>query len=201
MASTGSKGISGLAVATLAIGGVLVWSGINNQDLVTSIRYLAEGKEIPTGPQVKSAFRPTDRTGDTVAKPTSGNAIVDMAASYEGHPYIFGGGHATVCPSTGMDCSGFVSCVLNKVGVMRGTKTTTGFASWGINIPFEDRQPGDIIVWVGGAGNGHMGIIIDGNTMWHNPCTGCGGVQKGIYKATRTGRRTIVRRAGGRPGG
>lgn len=189
-----TKGISGIAVAVLATGGILVWSGINNQDLLTSFRALAMGKPIPSGTQVKSATKPLPGLNGNIPK-GSGSAIVNIAATYKGHPYVFGGGHGTVCPSGGMDCSGYVSCVLNKVGVMKGTLNTDGFARWGAKIPFNERQPGDILVWTGGPGVGHMGIAIDDKTMWHNPCTGCGGVQIANYGAYRSLRPTNVRRS------
>ncbi len=191
-----SNGISGTAVAVLATGAVLIWSGINNQDVLTSLRSLAMGNPIPAGGQVShKGARPRGGTA-TDPIPQGGNQnIVSIAASYKGHPYVFGGGHGTVCPSGGMDCSGFVSCVMNKAGVMRGTLTTGGFAKWGTAVDFDNRLPGDIVVWVGGPGSGHMGIVIDDKNMWHNPCTGCGGVTKAEYGRTRTMRPTIVRRA------
>jgi hypothetical protein len=199
---TSTKGISGVAVAALGVGGILVWSGINNQDLITSLRYLAMGEEIPKGEQKQMRPFVTQGPGDPLSNadnPYSGSGgnqrIVDIAASYKGRPYVFGGGHGTVCPSGGMDCSGYASCVLNRAGVMRGTLTTDGFKSWGASVKFADRKPGDILVWTGGAGGGHMGIAIDGTKMWHSPCTGCGGVQIASYGPTRTGRQTIVRRA------
>lgn len=198
MAST-NNGISGLAVAVLATGGILIWSGINNQDMITSLRHLAMGQPIPEGPQVYKAGARDHITGDgnKVPRPGMGNPqVVAIAASYEGTPYIFGGGHGKVCGSKlGMDCSGYVSCVLNKAGLMKGTLTTDGFAKWGSNVGFQNRMPGDIVVWVGGPAGGHMGIIADDDTMWHSPCTGCGGVQKAKYGATRGGRPTLVRRA------
>lgn len=203
-----SKGISGLGVGVLGIGAVLIWSGIQNQDLLTTFRTLAMGQKPIAGPQVRSAFKPPRQgTGAGVQNPdTSGGSgggsggnqkIVQIAATFKGRPYVFGGGHRSVCPPGGLDCSGYVSCVLNKAGVMKGTLNTNGFKSWGQSVKFEDRKPGDIVVWVGGAGGGHMGIIIDDKTMWHSPCTGCGGVQTARYGATRTGRQTIVRRARG----
>lgn len=201
MAAT--KGISGTAVAALGIGAIFVWSGINNQDVLTSLRALARGKPIPSGTQKanrvaggqpRNPGAPIDKDAGSVG---GNQQIVAIAASYEGHPYIFGGGHGTVCPDGPMDCSGFASCVLNKAGVMKGTLTTTGFAKWGQHVEFADRRPGDIVVWLGGPGNGHMGIVADGKYMWHNDCTGCGGVKRSTYGSSRTGRPTIVRRARG----
>lgn len=197
MASTDS-GISGTAVTIAAVGALLIWSGINNTPLAKSLLEIISGNAPVKGEQ-KSSAPPAPNTGGGYVPSTGsggGNqSVVTIAASYKGHPYVFGGGHGTVCPKGGMDCSGYVSCVLNKAGLMKGTLTTEGFARWGISIPFADRKPGDIVVWRGGAGNGHMGIIIDDKTMWHSPCTGCGGVQKASYGSTRTGRPTIVRRA------
>lgn len=196
MAST-SNGISGTAVTIAAVGGLLVWSGINNTKIATSLIQILSGSGPVAGEQKVS--KPPETTGGGYV-PTTGssggnNRIVDIAASYKGRDYVFGGGHGTVCPSGGMDCSGYVSCVLNKAGVMKGTLTTDGFSRWGKKIDFKDRKPGDIVVWVGGTGGGHMGIVIDENTMWHSPCTRCGGVQIASYGSTRTGRTTLVRRA------
>jgi len=196
VAST-SNGISGTAVAIAAFGALLIWSGINNSKVASNLLEIVVGFGPVKGEQ-KTTSPPSRSGGGYVPSTGSGDgnqSIVNIAASYKGHPYVFGGGHGSVCPSGGMDCSGYASCVLNKAGVMKGTLTTDGFSRWGIGINFADRKPGDIVVWRGGSGGGHMGIIIDDKTMWHNPCTGCGGVQKASYGSTRSGRPTIVRRA------
>jgi cell wall-associated NlpC family hydrolase len=199
VAST-NNGISGTAVTIAAVGGLLIWSGINNTKIATSLVQILMGYGPVKGEQ-KRTSPPSNTGGGYVPSTGSGGSgggnqrVVDIAASYKGHPYVFGGGHGKVCPSGGMDCSGFASCVLNRAGLMKGTLTTDGFSRWGISIPFADRKPGDIIVWRGGSGGGHMGIIIDDKTMWHNSCTGCGGVSKASYGSTRTGRVSNVRRA------
>lgn len=192
-----SNGVSGMSVTIAAVGGLLIWSGINNTKLATTLVEVLAGVGPRKGVQTASAPPPTT-SGGGGSVPTTGGGnqnIVQIAASYKGHPYVFGGGHGTVCPKGGMDCSGFVSCVMNKAGYMNGTTLTTdGFSRWGTKVDFADRQPGDIVVWRGGVGNGHMGIVIDGDSMWHNPCTACSGVQIGSYGKSRDGRPTIVRR-------
>lgn len=198
MAST-NNGISGVAVAVVSAGALLLWSGIQNRNVFEALREIIKGEK-PTPGEQKRTAPPTHTGGGSVPTTGSGGGggnqnIVNIAASFKGRPYVFGGGHGKVCPSGGMDCSGYASCVLNKAGVMKGTLTTDGFARWGIGIPFADRKPGDIVVWRGGSGGGHMGIIIDDKTMWHSPCTGCGGVQKASYGPTRDGRVSNVRRA------
>lgn len=203
--ASAKTGISGVGLAVVIAGAILVWSGVQNKELIPMLRELAEGKKPTPGPQTQTSVPGSGMGGIGYAVPdggTGGNQrIVAIAASFKGRSYVFGGGHGKVCPSGGMDCSGYASCVLNKAGVMKGTLTTTGFAKWGVGVPFNRRQPGDLVVWVGGPAGGHMGIVRDNNTMWHNPCTGCGGVQIGRYGATRTGRQTIVRRAKGGSGG
>lgn len=195
MAST-NNGISGVAVSVVAVGALLVWSGINNTKVAKSLVEILAGFGPVKGEQKTTDF--SSRPGGGYIAPSIGGGnqrVVDIAASYKGRKYVFGGGHGTVCPSGGMDCSGYVSCVLNRAGLMTGTLTTDGFSRWGVSVPFNERKPGDIIVWTGGPGGGHMGIIIDSDTMWHSPCTGCGGVQKASYGSSRTGRVSNVRRA------
>lgn len=192
VAST-SNGISGVAVTVVATGALMVWTGIQNKPILESLQELIRGKKPTAGTQKTTSF-----TGGGYIPISGGGGnsrVVEIAATYKGHPYVFGGGHGTVCPSGGMDCSGYVSCVLNRAGLMKGTLTTGGFASWGTSVKFADRKPGDLVVWIRGPGNGHMGIIIDDKTMWHTPCTGCGGVQKSTYGSSRDGHTTIVRRA------
>jgi cell wall-associated NlpC family hydrolase len=195
VAST-NNGISGVAVSVVAVGALFIWAGVQNQTIINTLRDIAHGRTPTPGEQKKTEF---SNSGGGYIAPSTGSGgnqrVVEIAAQYKGRPYVFGGGHGTVCPKGGMDCSGYVSCVLNRAGLMTGTLTTDGFSRWGISVPFKDRKPGDIIVWTGGPGGGHMGIIIDDDTMWHSPCTGCGGVQKASYKSSRTGRVSNVRRA------
>lgn len=194
MASTGN-GISGVGLAAIVFGAIAVYAGVQNRSMVESLRYLAMGQAIPAGPQ-----KQTSVTGISTAGLGGGDGnVVAIAATYKGRPYVFGGGHGKVCPPGGLDCSGYVSCVLNRAGLLNGTLTTDGLAKWGSAVPFDQRRPGDVLVWIGGPGGGHCGIVVNGETMWHSPCTGCGGVQIGRYGTTRSGRTTLVRRASAAP--
>lgn len=189
-------GVSGPGLAIAAAGVILVWSGIMNRTVVESLRSVAMGQPIAPGPQTKSTI--TGTAGGTVGASAAAGGIVAQAAALKGTPYTFGGGHGSTPCSRTMDCSGYVSCVLAKVGALKGRPLTTeGLARWGVAVPFASRQPGDVLVWRGGPGGGHCGIVIDKTKMWHNPCTLCGGVQIGTYGSTKTGRTTLVRRAAG----
>lgn len=200
MTSSSGTQINSVGIGVVAAGLVIAWAGLRNQSIITALRDLATG-QAPT-PNPKSPFQPIDFTagsgspgGGPGSVPSGGGGpILEIAASLKGQRYCFGGGHGKACSGSCSDCSGYVSCVLNRAGMMRGTMNTDGLARFGVNVPFSQRKPGDILVWRGGPGGGHCGIAIDGSTMWHNACTGCGGVQKGRYGSTRTGRTTIVRR-------
>lgn len=197
-------GLPGPALALAGAGALLIWTGIQNRPILDALRSLARGEPVAPGEQktspVASAAVGAALVGAAGAVGSArGASIVALAATYKGTPYVFGGGHGAKPCARSMDCSGYVSCVLARLGLLKGRPLTTdGFARWGSAVPFDQRAPGDLVVWVGGPGGGHMGIVRDGKTMWHNPCTGCGGVQLGAYGRTRGGRTTLVRRA---PGG
>lgn len=210
--------IPGIAVASTATGLIFLWSAIKGASLSATLRDLISGKQ-PTGTNVNPVTVAAPGTLGAAAGIAAGGAappgfsasqlgalggapgakaqaILTRAAAHKGQPYCFGGGHSgNPCAASCTDCSGYVSCVLNEVGAMHGSMATGGLAGIGKSVPYSARLPGDIIVWNGGSGGGHCGIIIDGSTMWNNPCTKCGGVQIGHYPtATRTAGSAVIRR-------
>lgn len=190
--------MNGVALGISAAGGLLVWAGVQNQTIITSLKYLFKGQAPPAGTQES---HPYQGTGNETYS-ADGNKIIAAAQRYKGRCYVFGGGHGGSCSGC-LDCSGYVSCVLKDVGAMASGKslTTDGFMRWSgaFDVPFAQRQPGDLIIWEGGPGGGHMGIVVSSNRMINNPCTGCGGVQYSSYGKTRTGRISHIRRVGSSP--
>ena len=83
--------------------------------------------------------------------------ILNVADQYIGVPYVWGG----TTPS-GWDCSGFISFVYRKaLGIEIGRTTFDQMAS-GHSIPYDQAQPGDLLIFDGGT---HVGIYIGNNTM------------------------------------
>lgn len=196
-----SKGIPGVAVAASAVGGILLWAGLKGASVSEVIKSLVKG-EAPKGENKNPIYAPL--VGSALAGTGIGIAqasqILQIAAKYKGMPYRFGAGHGSdFMTSKYTDCSSYVSRVLNEAGVMKGVQATGGLAKIGTAVPYAQRGIGDIIVWNGGTGGGHVGIIatIEGNggQMWNNPCTKCGGVQLSKYPyGARTAASAVVRR-------
>lgn len=201
-----AEGISGTGVAAAAIGGLFLWSAFKGASVSEGFRSLITGEQPsgmnknPIGQVQYTGATPSSTGSNDPATIASGSAsaqlIISIAASMKGQQYGYGAGHTSnPCASKKTDCSSYVSCVLNKAGLMKGSLTTGGLAKIGVKVPYAQRLPGDIIVWNGGTGGGHCGIILDGSHMWNNPCTGCGGVQIGKYPyGSRTASAAIVRR-------
>lgn len=209
-----AKGISGLGVAFMAAGGIIAWSGINNVPVVDALRALAKGQMIPKNP--KPAFEPVGLAFNAGAAAAdagiglataSNSAIVAMAATVAASPagrsnYCWGGGHtSSPCSAKCFDCSGYASCVLNRLGAMKGSKNTIAFMAWNRfeRVPYGSRQPGDFLI-----NRNHMGIVLDDKVMWNAACTACGPVKKssyvgksyGVYRLKSSGTATGVIRGG-----
>jgi len=95
----------------------------------------------------------------------SGKAVIDEAMKYLGVPYVWGGED----PS-GMDCSGFIQYVYNKLGVelprVSYEQATAGRAVDGL----ANARPGDILAF--NSPVSHVGIYLGGNKMINAPRPG-----------------------------
>jgi cell wall-associated NlpC family hydrolase len=112
---------------------------------------------------------------------TQVQSMVNMANSLLGKPYVLGGGHAGFAPSSGYDCSGFVSAVLHAGGYLSQPADTTAMPSQAGILPgrgqyvtiYDRALPGE---------NGHVIIEINGQFYESGgsagPWGGGGGVEK-----------------------
>jgi cell wall-associated NlpC family hydrolase len=112
------------------------------------------------------------------------SAMVTMADSLLGKPYVWGGGHAGFVTNetslSGFDCSGFVSAVLHAGGYLNQPVTTVDLP----NQPGILSGPGQLVTIFdrSGAADGH--VIIDINGQFYEsggskgPWGGGGGVAK-----------------------
>lgn len=101
----------------------------------------------------------------------SSNAI-DAAHSQLGiqNTYVWGG----KSPSTGFDCSGFVSWAYGESG-QSIPSTTSDLSGVGTKIPFSEAQPGDLVFFDTYKADGHVAIYLgNGNFIGSQSSTGVG---------------------------
>ena len=94
-------------------------------------------------------------------------AMIQEAEKYLGMAYVWGGSS----PSTGFDCSGFVSWVINHSGWSVGRLGAQGLFNTCTPISPGNAQPGDLIFFTGTYDSpgpvSHVGIYVGGGYMIH----------------------------------
>jgi cell wall-associated NlpC family hydrolase len=113
--------------------------------------------------------------------PAQVQAMTNMANSLVGRPYVIGGGHGGWGPSSGYDCSGFVSAVLHAGGYLNQPVDTTALP----NQAGMESGPGQYVTVYDRALPGQSGhVIIEINGQFyesggsHGAWGGGGGVEK-----------------------
>ena len=136
--------------------------------------------------------------GQLVAGNSSlGNRIAELALTRVGYMYYWGGGHSMAEISnpntTRLDCSGLVNWAYYQAGASIGINNTKSLATLGREIPLNEAQPGDIILYSSNgnaSGIHHVTICIGGGNYVEAPydnhpiCTGKI-YTKGIYSVRR----------------
>ena len=94
--------------------------------------------------------------------------MIREAEKYLGRPYVWGG----ASPSTGFDCSGFVSWVINNCGNgwNVGRQTAEGLRGCCAYVSPAEAKPGDLIFFQNTyptPGASHVGIYVGNNMMIH----------------------------------
>ena len=87
------------------------------------------------------------------------DSIVAYGKEFLGTPYVAAG-----CSKDGFDCSGFVHFVYRHFNI-DVPRSTAAFADYGREIPIEDIQKGDLLLFLSPTRNaiGHIGIATTAN--------------------------------------
>ncbi len=129
---------------------------------------------------------------DGLAALTIGEQVVELAKEYLGYSYVWAG----ASPSTGFDCSGFVSYIFKTMGYQTN-RTAADIYKNGYYVEKDSLQIGDA-VFFGSSSNyiGHIGIYIGDGEFIHSS-SGCGyvtisGLDENYYSRRYVGARRIA---------
>jgi cell wall-associated NlpC family hydrolase len=190
-----SGGISGLAVASVAAGVLMVRSAVRNQSPADSLREVigkpTKGQRIGTPLEsVSSGVRSVQQVGQAVgetlgelAGAASGNAgkLAAAARAFLGVPYRYGG-----TSRSGIDCSGLVIASMRAIGVKSVPRfTTVTFGTWArqkgaLKVSPDQFRLGDVI-----CRPGHMAIALSNSRMIHAPRPGKVVTEADIYSKSQ----------------
>lgn len=177
MAGGGSGGgISGVAVAAVAAGALLVVAGVRDSDIRAALRDILSGKA-PIGREpVAGLSVGGDLAGAAVAASERGAAIAAAARTWLDPPVPYKWAGTT---RSGVDCSGLVYRCLQAAGVQVNRKTSYGYRLWSgaVDIPRGQCAPGDLVCYTG-----HIAVATGPDTMIHAARPGTNVVERSIYK-------------------
>lgn len=111
-------------------------------------------------------------TGDN----QTGIRIVKKALTKLGCDYIWGAGHGSEYRDADLDqfdCSSLICWSFYQAGVDIGSKTTKELVNMGVEVPIDEIQAGDIIVYYNNAtASGHVVLYIGNEKVVHAPQPG-----------------------------
>lgn len=157
-----SGGISGVAVALAAGGGVLIYAGFQGQSPLEALKDITSGKTKALVPGTVSFTNDPTTIGQGGVVPAglssfseAGSRIAAAAVTHRDEKYS----QAKRWAPGFSDCSSFVGKSLKDAGITPpGGSTTISYRTWTklTNVPRDAIQTGDIL-----SGSGHVAIALD----------------------------------------
>lgn len=166
--------INGVALSSVSIGSLLIWSGIKGWNLTATAGQLLTGK-VPSGTNANPLTAPGSVGGSgALALGATSSALANDFQKYIGHKYVYGGAPGNN-GQNGWDCSSAINWVVGHdagraipgyaAGKYDGSAHGPPTGLWGVwpglqHISASQVQAGDIIVWTG-----HMGMAVSNTSM------------------------------------
>lgn len=130
--------------------------GGNSEDAIMSVMSVATSE------------KPTTVTTHHMITDSQFAKTLSIGEQFIGQPYVWGGSS----PSTGFDCSGFISYILNESGVASFPRTTAqGLYNMSTPIPNGQQQAGDLVFFQGTYNTPntvtHVGYYVGNGIMLH----------------------------------
>ncbi len=196
MADTGRGQVSLAGLGLVSAGVLLVWTAINNPPqgplgalkqfletgqaqvgLIRSATNLAQGTS--SGP---GSVNTAEAGGDSRIVNRNGARIVQVAETYLGDPYLWGGSS-----HKGIDCSGLVLVAYRDGAGVALPHFATAQAAKGRAISADQVQAGDLVAW-GVPGNyPHIAIAVDQSTCIAAWTYGVGVTEQPIHQRAIAG--------------
>lgn len=163
--------INGVALASVASGSLLIWSGIKGWNLTATAGQVITGKT-PSGSDVNQLTNADASGGSAGGSILTSSALLNDFMKYNGHAYTYGGAPGKNGTNP-WDCSSSINWVVGHdgkgaipgygAGAYDGSVHGPPTGSWGIwpgmaHVSPANAQPGDIIVWLN-----HMAMFVSGN--------------------------------------
>jgi hypothetical protein len=135
-----------------------------------TVHQLAPAPAAPVAPAEKAVLQPEGTAVAPASAPEVVKAMIAAGNAIHDKPYKFGGGHGNF-DDTGYDCSGSMSYVFNKAGLIAEALDSSGFASFG------EAGPGQWVTIYANPGHSFMMIAglrfdtsgrADDNSRWHD---------------------------------
>jgi cell wall-associated NlpC family hydrolase len=157
--------INGVALSSVAVGSILVWSGLKGWNVTRTVGEIISGG-MPKGNEENVL---TADSAASVGFTTSNTA--NYALQYQGHAYFYGGAPGKNGQNP-WDCSSFANWCYSKTGhAIPGYSAgqydgsihgppTGAWLTWMKHISPNEAQSGDVVVSAA-----HMGIVIGPNQM------------------------------------
>lgn len=160
--------INGVALASVSIGSILIWSGIKGWNLTQTFGEIITGK-VPSGSEQYPLAGPSSASSGGNVSGIAADAIANI-----GHAYSYGGAPGKDGKSS-WDCSSMVNWIVGHdagkaipgygPGKYDGSVHGPPTGSWGVwpglqHISASELQANDIIVWTL-----HMGIAVSNTEM------------------------------------
>ena len=129
--------------------------------------------KVVTNPTKKVVAKKVKKAKPSVKATGDASAVVTLAASQLGKPYVWGASGAN-----SFDCSGLTSYVYSHAAGVKLGRTTYDQVKQGTTVSMKNLQPGDLLFWGSASAPYYVGIYVGNNQYIHAATPGQGVIKQ-----------------------